>query len=71
MKKGSLLVWNSLLLHANYPNNSSNFRAVQYIRMLPISNGLYQPLFPNLTTYPDGFYPSKLGQKLFGMENWD
>ena len=71
MRRGSLLVWNSLLAHANYPNNSSNFRAVQYIRMLPISNGYYRPLFPNLSNYPSSFYPSDLGQKLFGIKNWD
>lgn len=71
IQKGSLLIWNSLTAHANYPNNSSNFRAVQYIRMLPITNGSYSPLFPQLTAYPDYFNPSKLGQKLFGMETWN
>lgn len=71
MKKGSLLLWNSLLLHANYPNDSSNFRAVQYIRMIPTVDRPYKPLVNSRTSLPENFKISELGEKLFGFKNWE
>lgn len=35
MRAGSLCIWNVLLPHGNRPNNSKNFRCVQYVRMDP------------------------------------
>ena len=35
MRAGSLLIWDSRLPHGNYPNESSQFRMVQYITFFP------------------------------------
>ncbi len=70
MKKGCLLIWNSLLFHGNHPNFSANWRGVQYIRMLPIKNDLYpySALFPKIDQYPSTFKMTTLGKKLFGIK---
>jgi len=67
LKKGCLLVWNSLLFHGNHPNNSKNWRIVQYIRMLPATGTPYRPLYPDMKYYPYGFKMTYLGEKLFGI----
>ena len=35
MRTGSLLVWDSRLAHANFPNDSNQFRIVQYLSFFP------------------------------------
>jgi hypothetical protein len=35
MRARSLLIWNSELPHCNYPNDSSRFRMVQYVKCFP------------------------------------
>lgn len=79
LRKGSLLVWNSLLFHDNYPNESNKWRAVQYVRMLPASGTPYGPLHPDFGAvnaegsriYPESFEATSLGAKLFGFEPWE
>lgn len=61
LRKGSLLVWNSLLFHGSFPNQSENWRIVQYVRM-------NEPLFTNAQLYPMGFEMTGLGRCLFGLE---
>jgi len=39
MKAGSLMIWDSRLPHGNYPNESSQFRMVQYITFFPCPQG--------------------------------
>eukprot|EP00928_Gymnodinium_smaydae_P039643 TRINITY_DN27037_c0_g1_i1.p1 TRINITY_DN27037_c0_g1~~TRINITY_DN27037_c0_g1_i1.p1 ORF type:complete len:409 (-),score=47.01 TRINITY_DN27037_c0_g1_i1:536-1735(-) len=72
LRKGSLLVWNSLLFHGNRPNNSSRFRVVQYLRMFP-ADMPYQPLLGESDRHllPETFVVSPLGEKLFGFAKWD
>jgi hypothetical protein len=65
VRKGSVVVWNSLTLHGNYPNDSDQFRMVHYCRMLPLDRG-YLPL-----GYYDPSFPlTPLGKRLFGEEPW-
>lgn len=69
LRKGCLLVWNSLLFHGNHPNHSDKWRIVQYIRMLPAKGTPYSPLYPELKDYPYGFQMTSLGEKLFGIRH--
>ena len=73
IRKGCLLVWNSLLLHGNHPNASERVRAVQYIRAMPTTGTPYSPLCPDRTCglYHKDFQPTALGEKLFGFAEWD
>jgi len=71
IKKGCLLIWTSLLMHANHPNRSNRFRGCQYLRVIPNSGTPYSPLVPNRKDYPSNFKPSELGEKLFGFKSWD
>jgi len=105
VRKGCLVVWNSLLFHANAPNNSPNFRAVQYIRGMPVegkaraistaapakapdlyalrvevppeeggaahSKHPYSAMVTNPTYYPADFQMTELGEKMFGVKQWD
>ena len=38
IRRGCVCIWSSLLLHGNHPNQSTRFRAVQYIRMVPLAS---------------------------------
>ncbi len=69
IRKGCLLVWNSLLFHGNHPNYSKNWRIVQYIRMLPNKGTPFGPLAPDMKYYPPQFQMTPLGKKLFGVES--
>ena len=69
LRKGSLLVWNSLLFHGSFPNHSKNWRIVQYVRMMPVSyKKYYEPLITDAKLYPVGFEMTDLGRCLFGLE---
>ena len=72
IRAGCLLCWNSLLLHGNHPNQSERFRAVQYIRMLPVDGEHpYSPLAPDSAAlYNKEFRPTELGARLFGFSPW-
>eukprot|EP00761_Pharyngomonas_kirbyi_P003996 gb/GECH01004000.1/.p1 GENE.gb/GECH01004000.1/~~gb/GECH01004000.1/.p1 ORF type:complete len:134 (+),score=20.31 gb/GECH01004000.1/:1-402(+) len=61
MRAGILLIWNSMLPHGNFPNESENGRMVQYIKMAPledraVKNWLPKKLIPTecspLKDYP-------------------
>jgi hypothetical protein len=76
LRRGSLLIWDSALPHGNYPNNSAEFRVVQYIRMAPrrdpsllpalIHSQEYLMIRPSM--FPATYCPSELGKALL---NWD
>jgi ectoine hydroxylase-related dioxygenase (phytanoyl-CoA dioxygenase family) len=66
LRAGSLLIWNNLLFHGNFPNYSHQWRMVQYLRMLPQKNSWALPRFPKLEYYPPGFLLSS--PKVFGIE---
>eukprot|EP01064_Diplonema_japonicum_P007436 TRINITY_DN15063_c0_g1_i1.p1 TRINITY_DN15063_c0_g1~~TRINITY_DN15063_c0_g1_i1.p1 ORF type:complete len:327 (+),score=34.81 TRINITY_DN15063_c0_g1_i1:59-982(+) len=70
LRAGSALIWSSLLFHGNHPNNSDNFRAVQYMRMVPTTGTPYGPAFRNREYLNEDFKPTELGEKLFGFKEW-
>lgn len=78
MKSGSLLIWDSKLPHGNFPNSSDAFRMVQYLKSVPVDDPReFKPIMSikeerllNQKWFPDGFEPSPLGRKLFGLEEW-
>jgi len=71
VRKGCLLAWTSLLPHGNHPNMSDEWRAVQYIRMMPIVGTPYSPLSNEWKFFPKDLEISELGKKLFGLEMWE
>ncbi|KAG2378541.1 hypothetical protein C9374_008180 [Naegleria lovaniensis] len=74
-KAGSLIVWNTLLPHANYPNHSDRFRICQYIKMIPKKGSeSFQKL--RATKIEEharaySFAPSETGKQVFGFELLD
>jgi len=73
MRPGSLLIWNSELPHANYPNSSSNFRFVQYFKMFvanPDAKGVSYRRNLIKMNVPRGIELTDLGKKLYGLESW-
>jgi len=54
MRKGSLLVWDSRLPHGNYPNESPDFRAVQYVTYSVAKNGDEEARLKRLEPFVDG-----------------
>ncbi|OQR85133.1 hypothetical protein THRCLA_10777 [Thraustotheca clavata] len=75
IKAGSLLIWNSQLPHGNFPNESHDFRMVQYIKMIPSSDQEFTPAmqldrFEASEWFPEEFTPSTLGKRLLGLEEW-
>eukprot|EP00466_Bigelowiella_natans_P001758 jgi/Bigna1/89792/estExt_fgenesh1_pg.C_550123 len=79
IRAGSLLVWNSQLPHGNFPNSSERFRMVQYIKMIPVEDprefqpilGLDDRRLKKNSFFPNGFTPSDLGARLFGIKPWE
>ncbi len=74
IRRGSLCIWDSGSLHANYENSSADTRIVQYVRMMPAPHICNLPsrrrLFPeNVDT--KGIVLSELGKKLLGLEPWE
>lgn len=77
VRKGSIVIWNSLTFHANFPNDSSNFRVVQYFRMIPANDPKrpYTPLvdekYMNKTKqeWVAGLTPTQ--RKLLGFDPWE
>ena len=78
MRKGALLIWNSMLPHGNFPNQSKDeFRMVQYIKMIPVDDSReFEPAisscsFNNDEWFPENYEISSLGKRLYGIEDWD
>lgn len=72
MRKGSLVVWSSRNAHCNYPNESSNFRVCQYIKMFPARmNKFPEERKAAVAKFlPEGYEPTPLGRKVFAQEDW-
>lgn len=73
IRRGCLLVWTSLLLHGNHPNQSNNWRAVQYIRMVPRNMTPYHPLVKSAEEaqrcgFPEDVEFDDLGKRLLGWK---
>ncbi len=80
MRKGSLLIWNSMLPHGNFPNQSqSEFRMVQYIKMIPSEKSLNLEFEPAISAcsftksdwFPEDYQLSSLGKCLYGLQDWE
>lgn len=77
MRKGSVLIWNSMLPHGNFPNQSpSEFRMVQYIKMIPVDDSReFKPAissckFEKTEWFPENYSLSALGRRMYGLEEW-
>ncbi len=68
IRKGSILIWNSRLPHGTFPNNSSNFRMIQYMKMGFANDPAIEPSYFGLESIPKDLTP--LGKKLLGVEPW-
>jgi len=68
VRQGSICIWNTMTPHANFPNNSSNFRFVQYCRMAPKKYQIFKPLIKAESNY--SIELTDLGRKLFGIDEW-
>lgn len=78
MRQGSLLIWNSMLPHGNFPNMSKEqFRMVQYIKMIPVDDpreftpAVTSTKFDRNDWFPEGYELSSLGKRLYGLEDWN
>jgi hypothetical protein len=83
MKPGTMVIWDSSCVHANYPNTSyDSMRIVQYIRMMPASsvdtpghrlkrlpNYLYDRWIDDATLISAVSQLNEREQKLLGVEN--
>lgn len=72
LRAGSLLIWNSSLLHCNYPNDSERMRLVQYVQMIPDDDPAFGPLFTDINLLPptSQFELTPLGERLYGFAPW-
>lgn len=76
LRQGSVVIWDSGSLHANFANTSRDMRIVQYVRMMPTSSVCDAPnrqrLFPqNQEFNVNDIELSPLGRKLLGLDEWD
>ena len=67
LRKGSLLVWMSTIPHGTFPNDSCHGRMIQYIGFARSDDESVSPLFRSKDVFPDGWVPSELGKRLFGI----
>eukprot|EP00027_Filamoeba_sp_ATCC50430_P014829 CAMPEP_0168567166 /NCGR_PEP_ID=MMETSP0413-20121227/14848_1 /TAXON_ID=136452 /ORGANISM="Filamoeba nolandi, Strain NC-AS-23-1" /LENGTH=413 /DNA_ID=CAMNT_0008599315 /DNA_START=169 /DNA_END=1407 /DNA_ORIENTATION=+ len=72
MRAGSLLIWRGELPHCNFPNESTNLRINQYIKMFPAQEGApgTKQRLADLKQLLHGHQPGELGRKLYGMDSW-
>lgn len=77
MPKRSLLIWNSMLPHGNFPNTSATeFRMVQYVKMIPVEDAReFEPAiratdFDKSQWFPQDYELTQLGKRLYGVEEW-
>ncbi|EFC47465.1 predicted protein [Naegleria gruberi] len=74
VRKGSLIIFNSLLPHANFPNSSDRFRVCQYIKMVPKKGSEeFQRLRATMVhdLMSQDFVPNEIGKEVFGFNLLD
>jgi hypothetical protein len=73
VRAGSMIVWRGEMPHCNYPNSSSQFRMVQYIKMFgaqPSGKGFdYRRELLDKHT-PQEIKESPLARKLLGLDEY-
>jgi len=76
VRAGCIIVWKNTQLHSNFPNDSSDFRYVQYVKMFPVpikrtqdEIKRYQLIMKK--NLPPNLRLTDLGEKLFRLKPWD
>ena len=69
LRAGSIAIWNSALVHANFPNDGERMRFVMYVKMAPADDDATAPLPLPETVLPAPLTP--LGRRLHGLAPWD
>lgn len=72
IRAGSLLIWNSAIPHANFPNDGPKPRLVQYIKMAPVDDPSVSPVFTDESVLPPEVRSrlTPLGRRLHGFDEW-
>jgi len=76
VRAGCMIVWKNTQLHSNFPNNSSEFRYCQYVKMFPIPIKRTQDEIKRCQlimkkNLPPNLQLTDLGEKLFRLKPWD
>ncbi len=76
IRQGSLCIWDSGALHANFENSSPDVRVVQYVRMMPspevCSLASRARLLPSgAEKEVSGIRLTHLGRKLLALDKWE
>lgn len=75
LKAGQCVIWDAGCLHANFHNNSSELRIVQFVRMIDPAGCEQIPLrtkfFPTKEQIPKNIVLTPLGKKLLGVVPWE
>jgi len=70
VRKGSLIVWMSMIPHGTFPNDSEHGRMIQYLGFARCDDSSIRPLYDTEDIFPSDWEPSPLGRKLFGFDPW-
>eukprot|EP01116_Phalansterium_solitarium_P002614 TRINITY_DN12745_c0_g1_i1.p1 TRINITY_DN12745_c0_g1~~TRINITY_DN12745_c0_g1_i1.p1 ORF type:complete len:338 (-),score=52.75 TRINITY_DN12745_c0_g1_i1:173-1186(-) len=80
LRKGQIVIWNSLGAHANFPNSCDRMRLVQFIRMMPAETrseerdrfaaGVVLRSDPEVATSARRAELTGLGRRLLNLEPW-
>jgi len=76
VRAGCMVIWRGTQPHSNYPNNSSNFRYCQYIKMFHVPDIENVRVFKDIQKimkqcFPKDFSITELGEKLYRQKPWD
>lgn len=61
---------------SNFPNTGYDFRMVQYLKMIPVSDprefspAMKLQRFETADWFPEGYTPSALGEMLYSIRDW-
>mmetsp|Transcript_2321 Transcript_2321/g.5447 ORF Transcript_2321/g.5447 Transcript_2321/m.5447 type:complete len:427 (-) Transcript_2321:145-1425(-) len=70
VRRGSLVVWSSMIPHGTFPNNSNHGRMIQYLHHSTKDWGV-EPLFSGEHLLPPDVELTPLGRRLFGVDLTD
>lgn len=75
LRAGQCVIWDAATLHANFSNNSSEIRIVQFVRMIDPELSEHIPLrnkfFPQREQIPSNIVLTPLGKRLLGLTPWE
>jgi len=75
VRAGCLIIWHCTQPHSNFPNNGSDFRYCQYLKMFPVPRNIslktLKSMQQEINDYmPKGIQLTQLGQKLYRYAPW-